>query len=211
MLVAAAELIAERGFSETRIADVAQARRRVARVGHLLLRHQGQPADRGAALLRGASSTSQCTRCSRPPRRSATGSRMLVRLTCVPMGTTRSRARGGCGSTCGRRHSDTRRWPRTGWSSSSAGGPRSRVSSRTGSRPERSSRSMPRTSRSPGRSLLDGLSIQVALRDPIVDPERAFDIAMTFAEQALALPTRSPTARRTTTRSASNGKAARRA
>ena len=36
--------------------------------------------------------------------------------------------------------------------------------------------------------LLDGLSIQVALNDPTVDPERAFDIAMTFAEQALDLP-----------------------
>ena len=36
--------------------------------------------------------------------------------------------------------------------------------------------------------LLDGLSIQVALKDPIVDPERAFDIAMDFAEQALGLP-----------------------
>jgi len=29
--------------------------------------------------------------------------------------------------------------------------------------------------------LLDGLSIQVALKDPVVDPDRAFAIAMSFA------------------------------
>jgi len=37
--------------------------------------------------------------------------------------------------------------------------------------------------------LLDGLSIQVALEDPEVDPDRAFTIAMDFATQALALST----------------------
>jgi AcrR family transcriptional regulator len=38
--------------------------------------------------------------------------------------------------------------------------------------------------------LLDGLSIQVALKDEMVDAAKAFDIAMRFAEQALALPAR---------------------
>jgi AcrR family transcriptional regulator len=33
--------------------------------------------------------------------------------------------------------------------------------------------------------LLDGLSIQVALKDPVVDPERAFGIAMHFASREL--------------------------
>lgn len=33
--------------------------------------------------------------------------------------------------------------------------------------------------------LLDGLSIQVALKDPVVDPERAFAIAMKFATREL--------------------------
>jgi AcrR family transcriptional regulator len=33
--------------------------------------------------------------------------------------------------------------------------------------------------------LLDGLSIQVALKDPVVDPERAFAIAMSFAASEL--------------------------
>lgn len=37
-------------------------------------------------------------------------------------------------------------------------------------------------------ALLDGLAIQVALEDPVVTPERAVDIAMSFAEQALGLP-----------------------
>jgi AcrR family transcriptional regulator len=37
-------------------------------------------------------------------------------------------------------------------------------------------------------ALLDGLSIQVALEDPQVDPERAFRIAMDYATQALGLP-----------------------
>jgi AcrR family transcriptional regulator len=36
-------------------------------------------------------------------------------------------------------------------------------------------------------SLLDGLSIQVALDDPVVTEERAFDIAMTFATGELGL------------------------
>jgi AcrR family transcriptional regulator len=38
--------------------------------------------------------------------------------------------------------------------------------------------------------LLDGLSIQVALRDEKVSLERAFDIAMSFADNALGLPAR---------------------
>jgi hypothetical protein len=40
--------------------------------------------------------------------------------------------------------------------------------------------------------LLDGLSIQVALDDPVVTVDRAFDIAMTFAVRELGLPRRGP-------------------
>ena len=36
-------------------------------------------------------------------------------------------------------------------------------------------------------SLLDGLSIQVALADPVVTPDLAYEIAMTFAAQELSL------------------------
>jgi hypothetical protein len=38
-------------------------------------------------------------------------------------------------------------------------------------------------------ALLDGLSIQVALDDPEVDSQVAYDIAMRFAERELNLPT----------------------
>ena len=37
-------------------------------------------------------------------------------------------------------------------------------------------------------ALLDGLSIQVALEDPVVDPDRAFAIAMSFAASELDVP-----------------------
>jgi AcrR family transcriptional regulator len=40
-------------------------------------------------------------------------------------------------------------------------------------------------------ALMDGLSIQVALEDEMVQPAKAFDIAMSFAEHALSLPPRS--------------------
>jgi AcrR family transcriptional regulator len=46
--------------------------------------------------------------------------------------------------------------------------------------------------------LLDGLSIQVALKDPVVDPEKAFGIAMTFAARELDVawkPWRGPASR----------------
>ena len=39
-------------------------------------------------------------------------------------------------------------------------------------------------------ALIDGLSIQVALRDPVVDPDRAFAIAMAFAARELDVPWR---------------------
>lgn len=52
-------------------------------------------------------------------------------------------------------------------------------------------------------SLLDGLSIQVALKDPVIDPDRATRIAMRFASRELGFewepqgaPTSSGTARR---------------
>ena len=56
--------------------------------------------------------------------------------------------------------------------------------------------------------VLDGLSIQVALQDTIVTPDRAFDIAMTLAERALSLPPARRRAKKTTR--GSSGKATRR-
>ncbi len=37
-------------------------------------------------------------------------------------------------------------------------------------------------------ALLDGLAIQIALKDPVVDPMRAFDASMRFAAQSLGFP-----------------------
>ena len=37
-------------------------------------------------------------------------------------------------------------------------------------------------------ALLDGLSIQVALEDPEIDPDSAYRIAMSFAQHELGLP-----------------------
>ena len=41
-------------------------------------------------------------------------------------------------------------------------------------------------------ALLDGLSIQVALEDPEIDPDTAYRIAMSYAERELALPPARP-------------------
>jgi AcrR family transcriptional regulator len=48
--------------------------------------------------------------------------------------------------------------------------------------------------------LLDGLSIQVALEDPVVDPDRAFSIAMGFAARELEVDWKPRRSRRTTTK-----------
>jgi AcrR family transcriptional regulator len=58
-------------------------------------------------------------------------------------------------------------------------------------------------------ALLDGLSIQVALQDPVVDPDRAFRIAMEFASRELEVDWLPRPKRRTTARRAS-GRARRR-
>ena len=45
-------------------------------------------------------------------------------------------------------------------------------------------------------ALLDGLAIQIALKDPVVDPMRAFDASMRFAAQSLGFPWSPATTRR---------------
>ena len=56
-------------------------------------------------------------------------------------------------------------------------------------------------------ALIDGLSIQVALQDPVVDPDRAFSIAMAFAARELDVAWRP---RRGSTRPAASGRSRRR-
>ena len=55
-------------------------------------------------------------------------------------------------------------------------------------------------------ALLDGLTIQVALRDPVVDPERAFTIAMTFAARELGLEWQPTNGRNKTQRRSDDGR-----
>ena len=56
-------------------------------------------------------------------------------------------------------------------------------------------------------ALIDGLSIQVALQDPVVDPDRAFAIAMAFAARELDVAWRP---RRVTPKPAPSGRSRRR-
>jgi AcrR family transcriptional regulator len=56
-------------------------------------------------------------------------------------------------------------------------------------------------------ALIDGLSIQVALRDPVVDPDRAFAIAMAFAARELDVTWRP---RRAAAKAAGSGRSRRR-
>ena len=56
-------------------------------------------------------------------------------------------------------------------------------------------------------ALIDGLSIQVALQDPVVDPDRAFAIAMAFAARELDVTWRP---RRATPKPAASGRSRRR-
>ena len=45
-------------------------------------------------------------------------------------------------------------------------------------------------------ALLDGLAVQIALRDPVVTPERAFELSMAYAGDRLGFAWASPDARR---------------
>ena len=122
----------------------------------------------------------------RAPR--ASGSRCSCERPACRRSRARSPAPGDCGSTCGRRRSGTPRSPRTASSSTSAGATPSRRSCATARPPARSGdRSTRALFGITFSALLDGLSIQVALEDPVVDPERAFDIAMAFAGSDLGV------------------------
>ena len=157
-----------------------QARRGQLGAGHLLLRHPRSAARRRAALLR-----AELLRRRRDDAgRGALGARAAVAahpLDVHPARTTTTcPARGGSGSTCGPRRSGTPRSSRTA-SSSTPGGARMIVDVvNVRARPTATSAAAwtPAPSRSTFAALLDGLSIQVALEDPEVDPTIAYRIAM---------------------------------
>lgn len=188
MLRAAAELICERGFSETRIADVAKR----AGVSSALviyyfgtrdrllvdaLRHSEESFYEAAeAMLAEVSSLRE--RLS-----------LLIRWTCVPEGDGADEIPGAWGLwfdlwAQAFRHDEVKagrieldaRWRRMiidALDSAESG--------------ERDPKVDPRMFALEFAALLDGLSIQVALEDPDVDSEVAYQIAMRFAERELDL------------------------
>jgi AcrR family transcriptional regulator len=198
MLRAAAELICERGFSETRIADVAKR----AGVSSALviyyfgtrdrllvdaLRHSEESFYEAAeAMLAEVSSLRE--RLS-----------LLIRWTCVPEGHGADEIPGAWGLwfdlwAQAFRHDEVRagrieldaRWRRMiidALESAESG--------------ERDAQVDSRMFALEFAALLDGLSIQVALEDPDVDSEVAYQIAMRFAERELDLPPEAKRAKRT--------------
>jgi AcrR family transcriptional regulator len=197
MLRAAAELICERGFSETRIADVAKR----AGVSSALVIYYFGTRDRllvdalrhseesfyGAAEAMLAEVTSLRERLS-----------LLIRWTCVPEGDGADEIPGAWGLwfdlwAQAFRHDEVKagrieldaRWRRMiidALESAESG--------------ERNPKVDPQMFALEFAALLDGLSIQVALEDPDVDSEVAYQIAIRFAERELDLPPESKRARK---------------
>ncbi len=187
MLAAAAELIAQRGFSETRITDVAT---RVGASPALVIYYFGTKDKLLTEALRyseqafyAVADDLLATTTSLVPRLET-----LVRLTCVPQ--TKDEVPGAWGLwfdlwAQAFRHPEVKkdrveldqRW-------------RSMVAQivRDGVHAGEIGLADPEEFAVAFTALLDGLSIQVALEDPVVDPRVAYRIAMTFAARALSFP-----------------------
>jgi len=191
MLEAAAALIAERGFAETRIADVA---RRVGASPALVIYYFGTKDTLLTEALRWseqsfyaaadellASTTSMVKRLD-----------TLVRLTCVPQ--TQDEVPGGWGLwfdlwAQAFRHPEVKK-DRVEldqrWRSMVAQVVRDAIQDGEIGAVDAEEFAVAFA------ALLDGLSIQVALGDPVVDPERAHRIAMKFAAASLGFDWKSP-------------------
>jgi AcrR family transcriptional regulator len=187
MLSAAAELIAEQGFSETRIADVA---RRVGASPSLVIYYFGTKDKLLTEALRYSEETFYVACADMLATTSALRERLekLVRLTCVPDGDDQVPGAWGLWFDLWAqafRHplvAKDRLDLEKRWRSTIAGVVADGIAANEIGDVDALDFAIA------WAVLLDGLSIQVALKDPIVDPERAFDIAMDFAEQALGLP-----------------------
>jgi AcrR family transcriptional regulator len=206
MLRTAAELICERGFSETRIADVAKR----AGVSSALVIYYFGTRDRLLVdALRHSEesfySAAEQMLAEVPSLRERLS--LLIRWTCVPEGGT-DEIPGAWGLwfdlwAQAFRHDEVKagrieldaRWRRMiidALESAEPGELRSEVDAKLFALEF--------------SALLDGLSIQVALEDPEVDPEVAYAIAMRFAERELDLPPKKSTPRKS--QKAAKGKAA---
>jgi AcrR family transcriptional regulator len=207
MLRAAAELICERGFSETRIADVAKR----AGVSSALVIYYFGTRDRllvdalryseesfySAAEQMLAEVTSLRERIS-----------LLIRWTCVPEGNGEDEIPGAWGLwfdlwAQAFRHDEVKagrieldaRWRRMIIDALEVAGSAELVT-----------KIDPVMFALEFSALLDGLSIQVALEDPEVDSEVAYQIAMGFAERELDLPAEATTAKNAARKPASEAK-----
>jgi AcrR family transcriptional regulator len=204
MLVAAAELIAQRGFSETRIADVAE---RVGASPALVIYYFGTK----DSLLTGALRYSEDNFYSAADEMlgSATSLRerleMLVRLTCIPQGEDELPGSWGLWFdlwTQAFRHPEVARDRielDQRWRDTIARVVKDGIEAGEIEPLDADGFSVTFS------ALLDGLTIQVALRDPVVDPERAFTIAMTFATRELGLEWQPANARKKNKRRSDDG------
>jgi AcrR family transcriptional regulator len=197
MLAAAAEIIAERGFSETRITDVA---RRVGASPALVVYYFGTKDSLLTEALRYSENSfyeSAAEMLARTPdlrKRLET----LVRLTCIPQADNEVPGAWGLWFDL---WAQAFRHPQVAkdrveldarWRATIARVVDDAVAAGEINAVDSVSFAVTWS------ALLDGLSIQVALSDPVVDADRAFTIAMDFAESALGLER--PRARRTPNR-----------
>jgi AcrR family transcriptional regulator len=187
MLRAAAELIGERGFSETRIADVA---RRSSASPALVIYYFGTKDHLLTEALRYSEDTFYQAVSAQLEQLPTARQRLelLVRLTCIPQGDGEVPGAWGLWFDLWAqafRHPEVakdrieldQRWRDT-VSSVIREGQRAR---------EISADADVETFTLTFAALLDGLSIQVALLDPTVDPDRAFALAMGYAARELGL------------------------
>ncbi len=187
MLAAAAAIIAERGFSETRIADVA---RRVGASTGLVVYYFGTKDSLLTEALRWSETSFYEATAEMLVKTPGVRERLetLVRLTCVPQGDDEVP---GSWALWFDLWAQAFRHPQVAkdrieldarWRDTIVGVVKDGIDSGEIARVD--ARAFAVT----WAALLDGLSIQVALEDPEVDPERAFRIAMEFATTALGLP-----------------------
>jgi AcrR family transcriptional regulator len=184
MLVAAAVLISERGFSETRIADVAE---RVGASPALVVYYFGTKDRLLTEALRYSETTFYATAEEMLTRTSSLRSRLetLVDLTCVPQGSDDVPAAWGLwfdlwAQAFRQPHVEQDRIELDQrWRSMIERVVLDAVDSEEIGVVDAAEFAVTFS------CLLDGLSIQVALKDPVVDPDRAAGIAMRFASREL--------------------------
>jgi AcrR family transcriptional regulator len=186
MLVAAAELIAQRGFSETRIADVAE---RVGASPALVIYYFGTKDSLLTGALRHSEDTFYSVANEMLARTSSLRERLeiLVHLTCIPEGNDEVPGYWGLWFdlwTQAFRHPEVARDRielDQRWRNTISGVVTDGIDAGEIEPVDVDAFAVTFS------ALLDGLSIQVALRDPVVDPDRAFTIALSFAARELGL------------------------